>query len=216
MKATSELIKVIDIKENAYILENGGVRRVIEVPGINFTLASSKEQDLIIGAFKNFLDGLDFKIQILLLSRYANISRYLDFIKQKEEQESEPLIKFQLREYHNFLKEYVETHHVMQKIFYIIVPYDSPAVEAGFQIPVLDFFKKKTKPAPEDLKTKLSQLDIRTSYIIEGLASVGISAKILDEKGLLALLFDLINPGVYWQTLPNEIFEALSSISNNA
>lgn len=207
-KATINLIKVKDIREGTCLLEDGRLLSVIEVPGINFSLASAKEQELLVSAFKQFLDGLDFRVQILLLSRYANIDRYLNLLQERLKQETEPLIKFQLEEYINFLKEYVSSHHIMQKHFYLIVPYESPEAEVGFKLP----FAKKIETVEEEFEQKLAQLRIRVSYVLQSLASLGIQPKLLSDQELLILFFELTNPSLYWQTVPKEVFTALSKI----
>jgi len=208
-KATINLIKVKDIRNGVYVMEDGSLTAVIEVPGVNFSLASAKEQEILVSAFKQFLDGLDFPVQILLLSRYANIDRYVNLLQERLKQETEPLIKFQLEEYINFLKEYVSTHHVMQKIFYVVVPYKTPEAEVGFKLP----FGKKTEEKEEDFAQKLQQLRIRIAYVMETLSSLGVQPKLLDDSKLLVLLFELVNPSIYWQTIPKEVFEALTKMS---
>lgn len=209
-RVTIDLIKVKDIKNGVYVMEDGGLRAVIEVPGVNFSLASEKDKEILVSSFKRLLDGLDFPIQILALSRYVNIERYLSFLQKKLNQETEPLIKFQLEEYINFLKEYVSTHHIMQKTFYVVVPYQSLEEEMGFKLPI---FKKSAQQESENFEEKLEQLRVRVSYVIENLSTLGIEPKILNDHELLVLLFELINPSLYWQTVPEEVFQALREIN---
>ena len=117
---TFSLIKVKDIKNDAYVLENGGLRAVLEVAGINFSLLSEKEQEIIIGQFQNFLDGLDFPVEILILSRLENIDNYLKILHLRLEEEKDPLIRFQLEEYISFLEDYLQNHKIMNKIFMLL------------------------------------------------------------------------------------------------
>lgn len=209
-KATINLIKVKDIQNGVYVMEDDSLVGVLKFPGVNFSLASAKEQELLVSTFKQFLDGLDFSVQILIISRYLNIDRYLNILQEKLKQTTEPLINFQLEEYINFLKEYVATHHIMQKNFYVIVPYQTLEAQVGFKFP---FSKKTSKQASEDFSQKLSQLRIRISYVLESLSAFGVEPKVLDDRELLILLFDLLNPSIYWQTVPEEVFDALSKIS---
>lgn len=208
-KATVNLIQVKDIRNGVYVMEDDSLVGVIEFPGVNFSLASAKEQELLITNFKQFLDGLDFPVQILIISRYANIDRYLNLLQERLKAQMEPLMKFQLEEYINFLKEYVSTHHVMQKIFYLVVPYQTPEKEVGFKLPLS---QKKTNQETEDFDQKLEQLRIRISYVLQALAGLGVEPKILDDRELLILLFELLNPSLYWQTVPEEVFTALSQV----
>jgi hypothetical protein len=122
--------------------------------------------------------------------------------------ETDPLIKFQLEEYINFLKEYISTHHVMQKIFYVVVPYDTPEAEVGFKLSL----GKKVEVKEEDFNKKLEQLKIRVNYVLETLGGLGVQPRVLDDRDLLVLLFEMVNPSVYWQTVPKEVFDALTSI----
>ncbi|MCS7200609.1 MAG: hypothetical protein NZ822_00405 [Patescibacteria group bacterium] len=200
---TFYLIKVKEIKNNIYFLDNGGLRAVLNIGGLNFSLMSEKEQEIIIGQFKNFLDGLEFPVEVLILSRLENINDYLKILHLRLEQETEPLIKFQLEEYISFLEDYLENHKIMKKIFYVIVPYDSVSIGLGV--------KSKIKGAvDEDVEVKINQLEIRVSYVQESLLSIGLSVERLTDQELVKLLFELYNPNLRWGQIPNKIIEKLS------
>jgi type IV secretory pathway VirB4 component len=73
VKSTSNLIKIKDIRDDVVITEDGGLRAILAVPGINFSLLSEQEKEAVVGLFKELLDGLDFSIQIFVVSRLAYI-----------------------------------------------------------------------------------------------------------------------------------------------
>ena len=202
---TFSLIKVQEIKNDAYILENGGLRAVLEVTGINFPLLSEKEKEMVINQFKNFLDGLDFTLEILVLSRLENINNYLKILHLRLEEEKDPLIKFQLEEYISFLEDYLQNHKIMKKIFYVIVPYDP--LETG-----LGPLAKIKKPAglEESEETKFEQLETRVAYVIDSLFNLGLSTQRLSELQLIELLFEVYNPNLRWSQLPKQIIEKLA------
>jgi len=202
---TYSLIKVQEIKNDAYILENGGLRAVLEVTGINFSLLSEKEKWIIINQFKNFIDGLDFPLEILALSRLENINDYLKILHLRLEEEKDPLIKFQLEEYTSFLEDYLENHKIMKKVFYVIVPYDPLEADLG----PLTKIKKTSKPEEND-KTKFEQLEIRVNYVIDSLFNLGLSAQRLSELQLIELLFETYNPNLRWNQLPKQIIKKLA------
>lgn len=202
VKTTASLIQVKDIKNDALILEDGSLRAILAVPGINFTLLSEQEKEAVVGAFKEFLDGLDFNLQILVVSRYAYIEGYLNYLKERLEVEDEPLIKLQLEEYIKFIQSYVETHKIMKKIFYIVVPYEGEVIE-------IKKFGKKTKIKEEEFYTKLEQLETRVIYITEKLSAIGLQPIRLNNYELLQLLYEMYNPSLRWGLAPIKLFEEL-------
>lgn len=204
MLPTHSLIKVVDVKNDAYILENGGVRSVIAVSGINFSLLSDKEQSIVISQFKSFLDGLDFPVQIFVISRLENIDSYLKVLHLRLEFENDPLLKFQLEEYISFLEEYINTHKVFKKMFFIVVPYDSSEASVSGML----FLKKKN--TEENLNFNLEQLENRTSYVIQALAEMGLEPIRLTNPELIELLFETYNPSLKFGLIPKEILEKLS------
>jgi type IV secretory pathway VirB4 component len=204
-EATFSLIKVKEIKNNAYVLENGGLRTVLQISGINFSLLSEKEQETVIGQFKNFLDGLDFPIEILILSRLENINNYLKILHLKLEDEKDHLIKFQLEEYISFLEDYLQNHKIMKKIFYVIVPYDPLEVGLG---PLAKI--KKPAGLEESEETKFEQLETRTNYVIDSLNLIGLIPQRLSEVELIELLFEVYNPNLRWKQIPKQIIEKIA------
>ncbi len=105
---TTDLIKIKDIKDDIIIMEDGSLRAVLAIPGVNFSLLGEKEQSIIIYNFKELLDGIDFQLQVLVISRLAYIEKYINYLEEILEKEYEPLIKIQLEEYIKFIKDYVE------------------------------------------------------------------------------------------------------------
>jgi hypothetical protein len=202
---TFSLLKVKEIRNDAYILQNGGLRSVLQVNGLNLSLLSEKEQEIVIGQFKNLLDGLDFPIEILILSRLENINDYLKILHLRLEEEKDPLIKFQLEEYISFLEDYLQNHKIMKKIFYVVVPYDPLEVGLGFLAKI-----KKPAGLEESEETKFEQLEIRINYVIDSLTNIGLTYQRLSNLELIELLFEVYNPNLRWQQLPKQIIEKLA------
>lgn len=201
---TFSLIKVNEIRNNTYFLDNGGLRAVLSVIGLNFSLRSEKEQKIVIDQFKSFLDGLEFPVEVLILSRLENINDYLKILHLRSEQENEALIKFQLEEYISFLEDYLQNNKIMKKIFYVIIPYDT--VDLG----IASKIKGKKNVIDENFDVKMSQLEIRVSYVEDSLSGIGLSVYRLNDQELIQLLFELYNPNLRWGQIPRQIIEKLS------
>lgn len=204
---TFNLIKVQDIKNGVLILENGGLRAVLSISGLNFSLLSEKEQEIVISQFKNFLDGLDFPIEILILSRLENINDYLKILHLRLEEEKDPLIKFQLEEYISFLEDYLTNHQIMKKMFFVIVPYDPLSVSLG---PLRKLQKEESQ---ESLETQLEGLETRILYVSQLLSVLGLSVERLEDKELIELLFEVYNPNLKWGQIPKPIIEKLTELT---
>jgi len=95
------------------------------VNSINFALMAEEEQNAIIGQFQNFLNSLDFPLQIIIQSRRLNITSYLDKLKDLENRQSNDLLRTQVIEYRNFINEIVSGGSIMNKSFYVVVPFQT-------------------------------------------------------------------------------------------
>jgi type IV secretory pathway VirB4 component len=202
VKSTSNLIKIKDIRDDVVITEDGGLRAILAVPGINFSLLSEQEKEAVVGLFKELLDGLDFNIQIFVVSRLAYIEGYINYLKEKLEQETEPLIKIQLEEYIKFIQDYIETHRIMKKLFYIVIPYETETIKIG------GLFKREYKKE-EEFYQQLEQLETRVIYVTEKLSALGLQPIRLKTPELIQLFYELYNPNPRWGMAPIKLFEEL-------
>ena len=202
VKSTSNLIKIKDIRDDVVITEDGGLRAILAVPGINFSLLSEQEKEAVVGLFKELLDGLDFSIQIFVVSRLAYIEGYINYLKERLEQETDPLIKIQLEEYIKFIQDYVETHKIMKKLFYIVIPYETEVIKIG------GLFKREYKKE-EEFYQQLEQLETRVIYITEKLSALGLQPIRLKTPELIQLFYELYNPNPRWGMAPIKLFEEL-------
>jgi len=76
--ATQQFVQVEDVKNGVVYLKDGSLRAILMVNGINFDLKSETEQNTILHGFQEFLNGLDFSVQLFIHSRKLNIKPYLE------------------------------------------------------------------------------------------------------------------------------------------
>ncbi len=194
-----ELVKVKDIKEGVVVLKNGGLRRVILVDGLNFDLKSEEEQNSITYAYQNFLNSLDFSIQIIIHSRKLNIEDYIEKLEKRETAEESELLKTQIAEYREFVRAFVETNAVMTKSFFVIVPYDPISIPGSTNSLMPKFLGGKIAKEENSKESSISpshreQLHQRAEQVITGLRQVGLRAISLEDQELLELFFNFYNP----------------------
>ncbi len=194
---TQQFVDIEEIKDDVLILKNGGLRKVLMVSGINFELKSEEEQNVITYAYQNFLNALDFSVQIVIHSRKMNIDGYLEKLRERQDSETNELLKNQISEYLEFVKSFVETNAVMAKTFFVVVPYD-PIVIPGGGKKLLGFFgvgaKKKTVSLEQTLEQKTAQINQRTEEVINGLNQIGLRVVSLNDEELIELFYNLYNP----------------------
>lgn len=207
---TQQFLDVVEVKENVIVLKSGALRSVLAVSAINYDLKSSDEQDAIVNQYQNFLNSLDFPLQILISSRKINMDRYMDFIESKEKIQTNELLRLQISEYKNFIRQMVSVSNIMDKSFYIIVPF-SPIenTKQGFFSNLGNIInpKKDIIEKREAFETYRIQLFQRVDHIIAGLTGIGLRIAPLKTQELIELLYASYNPHVFNDTELGQVQE---------
>ncbi len=197
---TQQYLDVKEVMEDVIVLKSGALRAVLEVSAINFDLKATDEQEAIINQYQNFLNSVDFPLQILISSRKLNIDTYLEFLKEKERSQKTELMRLQISEYEAFVKQLVSLSDIMDKSFYLIVPF-SPIenTEKGFfsNISSLINPQRNILEKRENFETYKSQLYQRVDHIISGLSGIGLKIAPLKTEDLIELLFNSYNPTIF-------------------
>lgn len=198
-KATQEFVPISEIRDGVIVLKNGGMRSVILVSSLNFALKSADEQNSILFQFQNFLNSLDFSVQIVIQSKKLDIRPYLALLESRYKEQVTELMKIQVREYVEFIKAFVENTNIMTKSFFVVIPYD-PAIINSTNNPVSKFLpgknKNNEKMSPDQqFQEYRTQLEQRVSVVEQGLVRCGIRAAELGTEEVVELFYKLFNPG---------------------
>src|SRR3990167_1245042 len=124
ISSTQEYLDIAEFREDTIVMRDGTMRSILLVASINFALKSEDEQNDIIAAYVGFLNNIDFPLQIVIQSRELNIDNYLTFLKQKEKEQTNELLKMQTAEYLQYITELISLGKIMNKRFYLVVPYN--------------------------------------------------------------------------------------------
>jgi len=192
-KASQAFVPVKEVRSGVVILKDGGYRGIMMCSSLNFALKSEDEQRAIIGGFQNFLNTLDFSVQILIHSRKMDIRPYLGLLQERMDAQKSELMRIQLREYIAFIRNFIEGSDIMTKTFYIIVPYTTVNLKQA--VSSLPFIGSKTQPTGEDapFEEMRVQLEQRMSLVASGLASSGLRAVPLNTEEIIELLYRSFN-----------------------
>ena len=198
--STQEFIPIDSIHVGVIVLRQGhGLRAVIMVSALNFALKSEDEQDALTFQFENFLNSLDFPLQIVVQSRRLNIQPYLDQLDERGKQETNELLKVQITEYIEFVKSFVELSKIVTKTFYVVVPYMPSAVEqtAGAITGITRMFggaKQNAGEREESFAEWKNQLIQRVDAVTLGLRRLDLRVVMLNTEELVELFYGLYNP----------------------
>ena len=200
-KTTQDFIPIQEIRDGVIILKNGGMRAVVLVSSLNFALKSQDEQSSILLQFQNFLNSLDFSIQIFVQSKKLDVRPYIALLEDRYKEQATELMKIQVREYIEFIKTFVESTNIMSKSFFVVIPYDPPIIPTG-KNPLASMLPQKNsskpgEPTSADAKFQeyRSQLEQRVAVVEQGLVRCGIRAAELGTEEVVELFYKLFNPG---------------------
>lgn len=202
---SQRFLDIAEIRDNVVVLKDGSLRAVLLVSSINFALKSIDEQNAIVQGYMQFLNGLDFPMQIVIQSRRMNIDGYLERLNENEKTLQNDLLRKQIRDYKDFIKQLVKIGDIMQKRFFVVVPYN-PIAPGGNQQEQRGFFQRlgaiitpsiAIKMSDEKFKKYTFELGLRVNQIVGGLASMSLTAVQLDTQGLIELYYTAYNPELY-------------------
>lgn len=199
--ATQNFVEIDKIVDDVVVLKDGSLKAVLIVSGINFELKSEEEQEIVTATYQNFLNSLDFSIQIIVHSRKINLDNYIEKLKVIKEKEENSLLKNQSDEYIKFIEEFIKQNEIMDKNFFIVVPYQfsgTEEIKKSFSfLSSIPFFKKKKnnkKEEEESMSQKVIQLQRRVDQIIAELTRIGLRSVRLNREELLELYYNIYNP----------------------
>jgi len=198
---TKDLVQIHDIKDEIVILKNGALCSIIKVNAINFELRSEDEQIAIVQNFQNFINSVDFPIQIVVRSVQLDLSDYVKSLDSTTATLENELLKIQATAYAKFVGELAQLANIITKTFLVVVPFYSVEVPTGNSIltSIKGLFRKsKEQPNRFDdayVEKYKSQLAQRTDLVFSSLVGLGLKADLVRGNDLMSLFYTIYNPG---------------------
>jgi len=193
--STQDHLDIDDIRDDLAVLKNGGAVAILQTNAVNFDLLSEAEQDAMIFAYASLLNSLTFPIQIIIRSKRMDISNYLKLLEAAKATTRNERLAEQIELYDKFIRDLVSKNQVLDKRFYIVVPYFAGGIS---QIKPPSLFPKKSFVANkwQTLEKAKVNLAPKIAHIMKQLNRIGIKAKQLTTEELVELFYDLYNPEV--------------------
>ena len=188
--STQKFTEIIDFVDSVVIFEGGTAAMVIEITASNFALLSKVEQDSRIFSYAALLNSLSFPIQIIIRNKRMDITSYLKELEEIEKTGKVQQLKNYIRLYRAFIHDIVTVNVVLNKAFYIVIPYSS--LEGGVT-GVAQSTQKGASQIQIFAQTAKKSLQTKTSSVLTQLQKFAMSARILEKEDLIKLYYDTYN-----------------------
>lgn len=195
-KSSQDFIPIKEIRDGVVVLKDNSIRGVVMTSSVNFALKSAEEQNAIIYQFQNFLNSINFSIQIFAESRRLDIRPYIALLETVERDQENELLKVQTKEYIEFIKSFTSSVNIMTKTFFIVVSYTPAIIQS--KPGILSFLgkgKNTEQQRTENFEENRTQLLQRMEVVMAGLTRLGVRAVPLGTEELVELYYKLFNPG---------------------
>lgn len=202
-----DFLEIEQIREGIVILKNKALRAIMMVSSLNFALKSDEEQSAIISQFQEFLNSLDFSLQIIVQTRRLNITGYLNQLTELEAGQANELLKKQIAEYRQFVADLItgappagKYGEIMSKSFFVVIPFSIAETGGSLKLPVL---------TEEKFQMAKQQLWQRMEFVALGLRRCGLQAMPLTTPEIIELFWGLHHPKQaevgYYPEVPPEL-----------
>ncbi|MBD3262560.1 MAG: hypothetical protein GF334_12980 [Candidatus Altiarchaeales archaeon] len=120
--AARKLMNIKSIRADAVYLKDGRILGVLGVTPINFGILSENDKDTVIYGFLEFLNGLNYPIQIVMRSVNLDLEDYLRHLKRRILQRDDRVALAYFEHFSEYMKSYISSNQINDRHFYIIVP----------------------------------------------------------------------------------------------
>lgn len=191
--STQSFIPIKEIKEGVVVMRDGSLRVVLMLSSINFALKSDEEKNAIIGSYQSFLNSLPFPIQIYIKSRKLHLDGYLASLDKQLASQTNELLRLQTSQYKDFIGELLQYASIMEKRFFVIVPFYPSGVGIEKEGILKNLFSGKPQ-VDTTFETQKTELMARVDQIITGLTGIGVRVVALNTEELIELYYTVYNP----------------------
>lgn len=194
--STQSHLPFSEIKDGIVVMRDGGLRMVILCSPTNFDLKSPDEKDAIEFGFQGFLNGLHFPIQIVIQSRKIDLDAYLTKLEAIQSDQANPLLAVLMGDYVDNIKSLLDEVNIMEKRFYVVVPYYIGGVSKANILTKLrgaSHDSAETTQTSSEYEMRKKDLLSRTNMVAQGLAQIGVRSAILNTQEVIELFYNSYN-----------------------
>ena len=195
-------LQIAEVRENMVIMRDGSFRAVVACKSINFDLMSSREREGVEYSYQNFLNSLYFPVQIFIRSQRVDIGPYIDRLVGMRRNQDNMLLGVLMDDYINFIDVLSQEANIMDKSFFIAVPFYPSGDLSDLRDQAKGFFGKLlAKQSNETIKIDEAsyakakeEIGNRVNAVTSGLYQMGVQSVQLNTKELGELYYNIYNP----------------------
>lgn len=200
--STQNTLLLSEVRDNMVIMADGSFRAVVACKSINFDLMSSREREGVEYSYQNFLNSLNHPIQVLIRSQRIDIGPYIEKLVQIRQNQDNMLLNVLMDDYINFIDVLSQEANIMDKSFFIAIPYYPSGDISNFVEKGKGFFDKLFA-RPQNIVTKIdaetydkakTEVKNRVDGVMAGLFQLGVQSVQLNTKELGELYYNFYNP----------------------
>lgn len=200
--STQSTLLFSEIRDDMVIMADGTFRGVVVCKSINFDLMSAAEREGVEFSYQSFLNSLNHPVQILIRSQRVDIGPYIDLLTNIRKNQDNMLLGILMDDYIGFIDDLSQQSNIMNKSFFIAVPYYPNGDAASLIEQGKGFFSKLFAPTKNTI-TKIDaasyqkakdEINNRISGVMSGLSEVGVQSVRLNTKELGELYYNSYNP----------------------
>lgn len=193
---------ISELRDSMVIMKDGSFRAVVACQSINFDLMSEEERESVEYSYQNFLNSLSFNVQILIRSQRIDIAPYIDHLIKLRHETDNMLLGAMMDNYIEFIDVLSQEANIMDKSFFIVIPYysDKEAEKALEQSKnFFQAFSRNKSPATTRINRAtydkaITEMNNRVEAVISGLFQMNIQSVRLNTKELAQLYYNFNNP----------------------
>lgn len=200
--STQSTLLISELRDNMVIMKDGSFRAVVACKSINFDLMSDIEREGVEYSYQNFLNSLKFTTQILVRSQRVDIGPYIERLSEIRRNNDNMLLGVLMDDYINFIDILSQEANIMDKSFFIVIPYYSSVDAEKVIQQTKNLFKSFSKTKMPEVtridratyEKAASELTNRVDAVMSGLFQIGIQSVRLNTKELAQLYYNFNNP----------------------
>lgn len=199
--STQNTLQIAEVRDGIVIMNDGSFRAVVACQSINFDLMSGEEREAVEFSYQGFLNSLYFPIQIFMRSSKVDMRPYIEKIDKIRSEHDNMLLALLMEDYITFMSNISMQTNIMDKRFYIIIPYfksadAQAAVQAtkGFFTNIFGKKEERVVINEQALEAGKTELRNRIQAVMAGLQQCGVQSVPLDTQELIELYYDAYNP----------------------
>lgn len=115
------LMNVKSIRGDLVFLKDGRALAVMKVTPINFGTLSEEDKDTVIYGFLEFLNSINFPIQIVMRSVNLELEDYLRALKRRINQRDDKIALAYYEHFADYMRSYIKVSKINDRYFYIVL-----------------------------------------------------------------------------------------------